>query len=172
MCRARLTGSSPPMPRSPPSAAPGDAGNPGAGHRLGRRLELDLAGLEQCRRDGPGRGGSRAQFFAVGAQLMGGNGPIVSSGEVMIMSMRLGRLQRQSRRAFWASAGPEVSTSELAGWCWARQTLMERRALSRWQRESMIRAARSIGAVRARRIGHEWLWRLPDAVAAKSRSAV
>ena len=27
------------------------------------------------------------------------------------------------RRAFWASAAPEVSTSELAGWCWARQTL-------------------------------------------------
>ena len=57
--------------------------------------------------------------------------------------MRLGRLQRQSRRAFWASAGPEVSTSELAGWCWARQTLMEKRTPSRWQRESMIRAAPS-----------------------------
>jgi hypothetical protein len=39
------------------------------------------------------------------------------------------------------------------------------RAPSRWQRESMIRAARSIGAVRTRRIGREWLWRLPDAVA-------
>jgi hypothetical protein len=59
------------------------------------------------------------------------------------MSKRLGRLQRQSRRAFWASAGPEVFTSELAGWCWARQTLNEKRAPSRWQRESMIRAARS-----------------------------
>ena len=68
----------------------------------------------------------------------GKNGLIVSFGEVM--PMRLGRLQRQSRRAFWASAGPEVFTSELAGWCWARQTLMEKRALSRWQRESMIRA--------------------------------
>ena len=56
------------------------------------------------------------------------------------MLKRLGRLQRQSRRAFWASAASEVSTSELAGWCWARQTLMEKRALSRWQRESMIRA--------------------------------
>ena len=31
------------------------------------------------------------------------------------MPMRLGRLQRQGRRAFGASAGPEVSTSELAG---------------------------------------------------------
>ena len=48
--------------------------------------------------------------------------------------MRLGRLQRQSRRAFWASAASEVSTSELAGWCWARQTLMEKRAPSRWHR--------------------------------------
>ena len=46
------------------------------------------------------------------------------------MPMRLGRLQRQSRRAFRASAAPEVSTSELAGWCWARQTLMEARALT------------------------------------------
>ena len=86
-------------------------------------------------------------------QSMGGNGLIVSFGEVM--PMRLGRLQRQSRRAFWASAAPEVSTSELAGWCWARQTLIEKRAPSRWQRESMIRAARSIGAVRTRRIGRE-----------------
>src|SRR5262249_37285749 len=99
---------------------------------------------------------------------MGGNGLIVSFGEVM--PMRRGRLQRQSRRAFWASAVPEVSTSELAGWCWARQTLIEKRAPSRWQRESMIRAARSIGAVRTRRIGREWLWRLPDAVAPQALS--
>jgi hypothetical protein len=68
------------------------------------------------------------------------------------MPRRLGRLQRQSRRAFGASTEPEVSTSELASWCWARQTLMEKRAPSRWQRESMIRAVRSIGAVRTRRI--------------------
>jgi hypothetical protein len=33
--------------------------------------------------------------------------------------MRLGRLQRQNRRAFRASAVLQVSTSELAGWCWA-----------------------------------------------------
>src|SRR5262245_8568502 len=84
-------------------------------------------------------------------QSMGGNGLIVSFGEVM--PMRRNRLQRQRRRAFWASAAPEVSTSELASWCWARQTLIEKRAPSRWQRESMIRAARSIGAVRTRRIG-------------------
>src|SRR5262245_33632140 len=61
----------------------------------------------------------------VGAQLMGGNGLIVSFGEVM--PMPLGRLQRQSRRAFRASPALEVSTSELAGWCWAKQTLMESR---------------------------------------------
>ena len=61
------------------------------------------------------------------------------------MLMRLGRLQRQGRRAFRASAASEVSTSDLAGWCWARQTLVEKRAPSRWQRESMIRAARSDG---------------------------
>src|SRR6266571_857087 len=89
--------------------------------------------------------------WRLGAQSMGGNFLIVSFGEVM--AMRLGRLQRQSRRAFWASAAPEVSTSELAGWCWARQTLMKK--CSRWQREAMIRAARSIGAVRTRRIGRE-----------------
>ena len=92
------------------------------------------------------------------------------------MPMRQGRLQRKSRRAFWASAwasaAPEVSTSELAGWCWARRTLMEKRAPSRWQRESMIRAARSIGAVRSRRIGREWLWRLPDARSALALSSV
>jgi hypothetical protein len=70
------------------------------------------------------------------------------------MPMRLGRLQHQSRRAFWASAAPEVSTSELAGWCWARQTLMEKRAPSRWQRESMIRAARcGLGASAANGCG-------------------
>jgi len=89
-----------------------------------------------------------------------------------LQRLRLGRLQRQSRRAFWASASLEVSTSELTGWCWAKQTLIEKRAPSRWQRESMIRAARSIGAVRTRRIGREWLWRLPDAVAPLGQSRV
>jgi hypothetical protein len=77
------------------------------------------------------------------------------------MPPRMGRLQRQSRRCFWTSAAPEVSTSELVGWCWARQTLIEKRAPSRWQRESMIRAARSIGAVRVRREGRQWIWKLP-----------
>ena len=43
---------------------------------------------------------------------------------------------------------------------------MGKRAPSRWQRESMIRAAR--GAVRTRRIGREWRLRLPDAAGADS----
>src|SRR5262249_1133326 len=117
-----------------------------------------------------GKGISLLYFVLINGPQMGGNGLIVSFGEAM--PMRRGRLQRQSRRAFWASAVPEVSTSELAGWCWARQTLIEKRAPSRWQRESMIRAARSIGAVRTRRIGREWLWRLPDAVAPLALSRV
>jgi hypothetical protein len=37
--------------------------------------------------------------------------------------MRLGQLQRQSRRAFRASAVLQVSTSELAGCCWAPPAL-------------------------------------------------
>src|SRR2546426_2722569 len=79
-----------------------------------------------------------------------------------IMPARMGRLQRQSQRAFWASATPEIPTSELVGWCWARQTLIdEKRAPSRWQRESMIRAAKSISAKRTRRVGRVWQWRLP-----------
>ena len=60
------------------------------------------------------------------------------------MPGRLGRLQRQSRRAFRASTVAEVFASELAGWCWARQALEK--------------------GTPHRRIGHEWLWRLPDAV--------
>ena len=42
---------------------------------------------------------------------MGGNGLIVSFGEVM--PMRLGRLQRQNRRAFRASAVLQVSPQSL-----------------------------------------------------------
>ena len=46
------------------------------------------------------------------------------------MPMPLGRLQRQSGRAFRASAASEVSTSELGSRCWARQTLMEKHVLT------------------------------------------
>ena len=80
----------------------------------------------------------RGCLLRASAQLMDGNGLIVSFGKVM--PMRLGWLQRQSGRAFRASAASEVSTSELGSRCWARQTLMEKHAPSRWQRESMILA--------------------------------
>jgi len=46
---------------------------------------------------------------------MGGNGLIVSFGEVM--PMRLGRLQRQSRRAFWASAYAELVGAPMCSAC-------------------------------------------------------
>src|SRR5262245_48640665 len=45
----------------------------------------------------------------------------------MVMPMRLGRLQRQSRLAFRASSAKEVPTSELAGWLpttWSRRHVL------------------------------------------------
>jgi hypothetical protein len=74
---------------------------------------------------------------------------------------RWGRLQRQARRAFIA-LDAEALTSELAEWAWPRQLLLDRRPVTRAQRLSTARAARSIGAVRVRRQGREWLWRLGD----------
>jgi hypothetical protein len=74
---------------------------------------------------------------------------------------RWGRLQRQARRAFIA-LGSEVLTGELAEWCWPRRLLLERRPIEYRHRKSTARAARSIGAVRVRREGREWLWRLGD----------
>src|SRR6476659_2384866 len=63
--------------------------------------------------------------------------------------MRLGRVQRQCRRAFIAYDG-EVLTSQLAEWAWARRLLLERLPITRYQRKSTARAARSIGAVRVK----------------------
>ena len=103
-----------------------------------------------------------ALTIGVGAQSMGGNGLIVSFGAVM--PMRLGRLQRQSRRAFCASAAAG-SVHLRACWLVLSETDANRKARAlTLATESMIRAARSIGAVRTRRIGGEWLERLPDAV--------
>jgi hypothetical protein len=48
-------------------------------------------------------------------------------------------------------------------WAWPRQLLLDRRPVTRAQRLSTARAARSIGAVRIRREGREWLWMLPTA---------
>jgi hypothetical protein len=75
---------------------------------------------------------------------------------------RWGRLQRQAARAFIA-LDAEALTSELAEWAWPRQLLLDRRPVTRAQRLSTARAARSIGAVRIRREGREWLWMLPTA---------
>jgi hypothetical protein len=52
------------------------------------------------------------------------------------------------------------STGQIGEWCFARQTLMEGRPVSRWQRLSTARALHSIGARRLRRVGREWIWRL------------
>jgi hypothetical protein len=65
-----------------------------------------------------------------------------------------GRLQRQCPRAFLVHHG-EASTGQLAEWCWPRLPAPERKHVL-----AMARAARSIGAVRVRRDGRGWLWRL------------
>jgi hypothetical protein len=73
--------------------------------------------------------------------------------------MRLGRLQRQCRRALVVFSG-QALTGQLAEWCWPKRLLLERLPITRYQRKSTARAARAIGAMRVRRVGREWLWRL------------
>jgi hypothetical protein len=65
----------------------------------------------------------------------------------------------------------EALTSELAEWCWARRLLLERQPIEYRHRKSTARAARSIGAVRVRREGREWLWRLGDNVSTSRHSS-
>jgi hypothetical protein len=67
-------------------------------------------------------------------------------------------------RKSWLDQTPEGAWDESMVDGIYNQTLMEKRVPLRWQRESMIPSC-AVGAVRTRRIGHEWLWRLPDAVA-------
>jgi hypothetical protein len=67
---------------------------------------------------------------------------------------RVGGLQRGVQRAMRAYGG-EACTSQLAEWCWPRLPTLQRKHVL-----SMARAARSIGAVRVRRVGRDWLWRL------------
>jgi hypothetical protein len=69
---------------------------------------------------------------------------------------RLGRLQRQALRCFWAN-NQEVSARQLREWCWPWWP----DHVTEYQRQTMIRAARSIGAVRVRREWREWVWRYP-----------
>jgi hypothetical protein len=77
---------------------------------------------------------------------------------------RVGRLQRQCSYCFIENA--EADSVELGTWCWPDAVLMEERPLTESERVSMNRAARSIGAVRVRRIGcNNWVWRAPAAAA-------
>jgi hypothetical protein len=78
----------------------------------------------------------------------------------MSMRKRLGRLQRQALRCFIANEGQEVSAPELRSWCWARRVMIEHRPITEYQRQSMCRAARSVGAYRTRRVGRSWLWQM------------
>jgi hypothetical protein len=71
------------------------------------------------------------------------------------MRKRIGKLQRQCRRAFCASDASELPTSALVAWCYVRSP----RPLATWQREAMCRAVRR-WADRVRRDNREWVWRL------------
>jgi hypothetical protein len=70
----------------------------------------------------------------------------------------LGRLERQVRRAFIAS-GIALTTQILASWCYPRQ-MMRGERLERWRIDNMARAAKSIGARPAERVGQQRVWRL------------
>jgi hypothetical protein len=61
---------------------------------------------------------------------------------------KVGRLQGQAARCFLVT--PEPDSMELGTWCWPRVVLIEAR--------------------RVRRLGrNNWIWRLPDDVAARWR---
>jgi hypothetical protein len=74
------------------------------------------------------------------------------------MRKRIGKLQRQCRRAFWAANVSELPTSALVAWCYVRSP----RPLATWQREATCRAVRR-WADRVRRDNREWVWRLKSA---------
>jgi hypothetical protein len=79
---------------------------------------------------------------------------------VMLGRRRYGRLQRQADRCFIAHEAREVSGPELREWCWPERVLLDGRPITEYQRQSMCRAARSIGAVKVRRQKGGWVWRL------------
>jgi hypothetical protein len=56
------------------------------------------------------------------------------------MRKRIGKLQRQCRRAFWAANVSELPTSALAAWCYVRSP----RPLATWQREAICRTVRTL----------------------------
>jgi hypothetical protein len=67
-----------------------------------------------------------------------------------------GRLQRAARFCFAAHDG-EATTAQLTEWL--RPELAGRRPLL-WQRCNNLTALRSIGAVKVRREGRQWVWQL------------
>jgi hypothetical protein len=71
-----------------------------------------------------------------------------------------GRLQRQIRRCF-ALFGPEITSSRLLDWCYARNPRARRSQGHRW---SVLRILRTIADPigRAETIGRPVLWRLKD----------
>ena len=73
---------------------------------------------------------------------------------------RYGRLQRQCHCAFIAHEGQEVSGPELRSWCFPHAVWIEQRPIREYERQSMCRAARSIGAYRVQRQKGGWVWRL------------
>jgi hypothetical protein len=79
---------------------------------------------------------------------------------VVMFRCRYGRLQRQADRCFIANEGQEVSGPELRSWCFPRAVWIERRPITEYERQSMCRAAKSIGAYRVRRQMGGWVWRL------------
>jgi hypothetical protein len=66
---------------------------------------------------------------------------------------RIGRLHKACRRAFRAASASELPTSALMSWARPRGVTQT------WQREEVCRAAKR-WAVRVRREGREWVWRL------------
>jgi hypothetical protein len=73
---------------------------------------------------------------------------------------RLGRLQRQAYRCLIAEAEP--TSAVLASWCWPYAVLIARRPITLYERQSMWRAARSIGARLVRLWRGKWVWQLPS----------
>src|SRR5262245_40085911 len=67
---------------------------------------------------------------------------------------KIGRLQRQARRAFLSSNQTELPTAAIVAHCFPRIVRP-----GRWHRESVCRAARR-WCVRVRRERREWWWKL------------
>jgi hypothetical protein len=79
-----------------------------------------------------------------------------------------GRLgpQRQAYRCLVVEKEP--TSAVLASWCWPYAMLIEQRPITLYERQSMWRAARSIGARLARRWRGNWVWQLPSRVYGKT----